>query len=300
MLSRRVIVLGARGFVARSFVHLVQAQGQLCVPVGSREVDLTDSNAHARLAAIFKPDDAVVVCSALTPEKGRDLATFRKNVCMVDQLCTALESARCAQVVYISSDSVYGPRAGCRASITEDSCCETDDFYGLSHVVREKMVRAVCAALGIRLAILRLSAIYGADDTHNAYGPNRFIRTALAARRIALFGEGEETRDHIYIRDVVRIIQLAIERGVANTLNVAAGIPLTFREIACAINQALGDTVTIESAPRQVPVIHRSLDITALLSAFPEFRPTPFDIAIRETIFALRSFSVLSVEHSNI
>jgi UDP-glucose 4-epimerase len=291
MPSRRVVILGAKGFVAGSLIRTLNAQGKPCLPLGSGEVDLTEPTAAPRLAAIFKPDDAVVVCSALTPEKGRDRATFLKNVRMVDHLCAALGEARCAQVVYISSDSVYSARASCGASINEDSCCETDDLYGLSHIVREKMLHATCASLGIRLAILRSSAIYGADDTHNAYGPNRFVRTALASRRIALFGEGEERRDHIYIRDVVRIIQLSIEHGAAATLNAAAGVSLTFREIAHAINQALGGSITIESVPRSVPVIHRSIQVTALRAAFSEFEPTSFDDAIGETIFALRSSS---------
>jgi hypothetical protein len=90
---------------------------------------------------------------------------------------------------------------------------------------------------------------------------------------------------------VVRIIQLSIEHGTAATLNAAAGVSLTFRGIADTINHALGGSITIESVPRSVPVIHRSIHVTALRAAFPEFEPTSFGVAIGETIFALRNSS---------
>jgi nucleoside-diphosphate-sugar epimerase len=280
----RVIVLGATGFVAGGLIRLLEADRQSCRPVPAREVDLTAPSAVSALNAILTPGDAVVVCSALTPEHGRDRATFLKNVAMVDHLCAALAAATIAHVVYISSDAVYAARD---ESITEDSCCETTDLYGLAHIVREKMLQAACAQLAIPCAIVRPGAIYGAQDTHNAYGPNRFVRTALSARKIALFGEGEEQRDHIYIRDVARIIQLCVSHRTAGTVNAVTGISLTFREIAETIAAAAGSSVTIESVPRAVPVMHRKFDPTALRAALPEFHPTPFDNAIREMIAAL-------------
>jgi nucleoside-diphosphate-sugar epimerase len=281
MALRRIVVLGATGFVAGGLVRLLEGEGHACRPVGSREVDLTSESAVSKLAAIFHPEDAVVMCSALTPEKGRDRATFLKNVRMADHLCAALAKSPCAQLVYISSDSVYGSRA---EDVSEQSCCETEDLYGLSHIVREKLLREACAMLGIRLAILRPGAVYGAEDTHNAYGPNRFVRTAVANGKITLFGEGEEQRDHIYIRDLVRIIRLSVEHGTTGTLNAVSGASPTFREIALIIQREMGGKVEIESAPRRVPIVHRRFDVQALRTAFPDFRPTALDEAVREMI----------------
>jgi nucleoside-diphosphate-sugar epimerase len=279
MAASRIVVLGATGFVANGLLRLLEADGQPGRAVGSCEVDLTDPGAISKLRAILTPADSLVVCSALTPEKGRDRATFLKNVRMVDHVCTVLSSTPCAHVVYISSDSVYG---SCAGDVNEQSCCETGDLYGLAHIVREKMLQGACAAAAIPLAILRPCAIYGAEDTHNAYGPNRFVRTARAAGKITLFGEGEEQRDHIYIRDLARIIQLCVRHRTTGILNAVTGASVSFREIALAIQQALEGNVTIESAPRAVPVVHRRFNAAALRAAFPEFRPTPLDAAVRE------------------
>jgi dTDP-4-dehydrorhamnose reductase len=200
---------------------------------------------------------------------------------MVDHVCTVISSTPCAHVVYISSDSVYGCRA---EDVDEQSYCEADDLYGLAHIVREKMLQGACGAANIPLTILRPGAIFGAEDTHDAYGPNLFVRSARATGKIVLFGDGDEQRDHIYIRDAARIIQLCIRRRSEGILNAVTGSSVTFREIAVAIQQTLGGNVTIESTPCRTPAFHRRFDTAALRAALPEFRPTPLDAAIREML----------------
>jgi UDP-glucose 4-epimerase len=136
-------------------------------------------------------------------------------------------------------------------------------------------------------AILRPSAIYGAADSHNAYGPNRFVRSALASGKIALFGNGEEHRDHIYIGDVARIIHLCLQHSTTGILNAVTGVSPSFREIADTIVESLSGAPAIESHPRQVPIVHRRFNNEALIAAFPNFRPTPLKTGLQEMIAAL-------------
>jgi nucleoside-diphosphate-sugar epimerase len=172
-------------------------------------------------------------------------------------------------VVYLSSDSIT---------------CPAGDFYALAHLVREHIMQTVCVAAAIPLTILRPGAVFGPGDTHNAYGPSRFVRTARVQRKISLFGEGEEQRDHIYIRDLARIVQLTIRQGVTGVFSAVTGEPVTFREIAEAISRVLGGGIAIESMPRAVPVVHRHADPAPLLAALRDFEPTSLDNALIETI----------------
>ena len=279
--TSRVVVLGASGFVDGALVRLLEAERQPCRAIGASEIDLTAPSAVSRLAAILQPADALVMCSALTPEHGRDRATFLKNLAMADHVCAAIAQSPCAYVVYISSDAVYRPTAD---PVSERSCCETDDFYGLAHLVREKML----AAAHRPTIILRPAAIYGATDTHNAYGLNRFVRSALATGKIALFGNGEEYRDHISIDDLVRIIHLCLRHRPTGILNAVTGVSTSFREIAEIIVDALAGAPVIDSQPRQVPIVHRSYNNEALRAAFPEFRPMPLETGIQKMIAALK------------
>jgi nucleoside-diphosphate-sugar epimerase len=275
MAAPRIVVLGANGFIARALVHLLEAENRLFRAVSSSEVDLTDPTSVPALRSILRPGDAIIFCSGLTPEYGRDRATFFKNARMADHVAAALETASCSQVVYISSDTVTNPDG---------------DFYALAHVVREQILHAACRDR-MPLAILYPGAVFGLGDTHNAYGPNRFVRTALADRMIALFGEGEERRDHIYIRDFARIIQLCVDHRTAGKVNVIVGDAVTFREIALAVDRALGGGIAIESVPRRVPIVHRHADPAPLLAAFPEFTATPLESALADMI------SIASIHH---
>jgi nucleoside-diphosphate-sugar epimerase len=274
----RVVVLGAKGFVARALITSLSRQGIPCRPVGSTEVDLSHVSAVERLRQIIEPRDAVVMTSALTPEHGRDGAAFLKNVKMADHVCTVLCGIDYTQVVYISSDSVYHPQS---EIVNERSCCEPSDMYGLSHLVREKMLAEVCSAAARPLAILRPAAIYGASDTHDSYGPNRFLRSALREGKIALFGEGEELRDHVFITDVVKIIELCLLHQSTGVLNAVTGKALSFAEVAREVITAAGSEITIETQPRRVPITHRQFDAAAIGSAFPDFQPILFPMGIR-------------------
>ncbi len=282
----RVVVLGADGFLASELRRTLDGARQVHRAIGSREVDLIEASSVERLAGIVQPDDAVVITSALTPDKGRDPATLLKNLRMGENLAALLNRVQCAHVVYISSDGVYDSRL---SLVSEDSPCETGDLYAIAHLVREKMLLQACQRAGIPLAILRPCAIYGAGDTHNSYGPNRFIRTALKDGKIVLFGGGEERRDHIHVRDVAGLTLLCLLHRSAGVVNAVTGRAWSFREVAGKVIAALGQPVAIQELPRSGPVTHRHYDIAALIRAFPGFAPMSLDDGLAETGGAMRA-----------
>lgn len=277
----RVVVLGAHGFVSARLIRVLGSEGITCRPVGRAEVDLIAPDAIRKLRAILQRDDAVVVTSALTPEKGRDRATFLKNVAMIDNLCASLGQAACAHIVYVSSDSVYDSRF---TQINEETCCDSSDLYALAHIVREKLLAEACQSANTPLAIVRPSAIYGAGDTHDSYGPNRFLRTARTEGKITLFGQGEEARDHVYIDDVAQIILECLLRGSTGVINAVSGTALTFHEVARKIVAAIGRPVAIETTARRVSIVHKRFDPAALFQAFPGFVTTSLDAGIRKSL----------------
>ena len=128
--------------------------------------------------------------------------------------------------------------------------------------------------------MLRSTLIFGAGDTHNSYGANRFMRAAAVDRRIALFGGGEEQRDHVYVDDVVRVIQEVLHRRSSGVLNLVTGQSISFGDLARKVAAIAGDVV-VENRPRAAgPILHRHYDATALFRAFPDFQFTPRDEAL--------------------
>jgi nucleoside-diphosphate-sugar epimerase len=132
--------------------------------------------------------------------------------------------------------------------------------------------------------VLRPCAVYGAGDTHNSYGPNRFLRTAIEQKKITLFGAGEEQRDHLFIGDLTQIIRLCLLHRSTGVLNVVSGSSVSFRNVAERVIALLRDDVELVCLPRTSQITHRHFDNTASLRAFPGFEPTSTEEGLRRTV----------------
>ena len=262
----RVVVLGASGFIGKAVMEKLRAQSIASLGVSSADIDLASPAAADKLVAMLKPTDAMVMLSALTPDRGRDIATLMKNLAMMQSLCAALAKTGCAHLVYFSSDAVYSFAAG---RVTEETPATPPDLYGAMHYTRELMARGL---VKIPILVLRPTLVYGPGDTHNAYGPNRFRRVAESEGKIQLFGGGEETRDHIHVDDVAELTVRCLRHGSTGTLNLATGRSMPFRDVAQLVARQFSKRVEIVSAPRASAVTHRHYDVVNLIKAFPDYR----------------------------
>lgn len=266
-----MVVIGARGFIGRAVHDRLKADGVNVLALTSNDIDLAAAAAVDTLAAIVRPTDTVAMLAALTPDKGRDTATLMKNLAMMQHLCAALEKTGCAHLVYFSSDAVYPFDSG---RVTEENPASPTDLYGAMHHTREIMAQGLDK---VPTLVLRPTLVYGADDTHNAYGPNRFRRAAEKNGKISLFGEGEETRDHIHVDDVAMLAVRCLMHRSTGTLNVATGASKSFREVARLVAAQFPGKIEVVSTTRHNPVTHRHYDVTNLIKSFPDFRFLPLE-----------------------
>lgn len=277
----RVVILGEHGFVPKALRKHAEKAGFGVLALGSDSVDLTDPGSAKVLEGRLEPTDALVMTAALTPEKGRDTGTLIRNLRMAENLLAALAARPCAHLVYFSSDSVYGWAEPVLSEATQPS---PDNLYGAMHLAREIALREGAKKAAIPFCVLRPCAIYGPGDTHDAYGPNRFVRTAAAEGRIELFGEGDDTRDHVAIDDVVRLTRMVIERQSEGLLNVVSGSAVTFAHVASEIVRMMGRPISIAHVKRSGPPTSRAFDASAMSGAFPGHRPTPLATGLRSMI----------------
>jgi nucleoside-diphosphate-sugar epimerase len=286
---KRVVILGGSGFIGRALAQHLREAGTDVISLSSTDVDLTADDAAERLAKQLRPTDALVFTSCLTPDKGKDIGTAMRNLTMGHQVAKALEQSPVAHVVYISSDAVYADDV---TLASETAKCEPSTLYGLVHLMRERMMQHVAAGGDLPLFILRSSLVYGADDTHNSYGPNRFRRAAVEKGQIDLFGGGEETRDHIAVEDVCRLIEKALLHGSTGILNAATGVSTSFFDVATLVAGFTEGAVKVNCSERRNPITHRKYDITNTLKAFPDFRFKTLREGVAECAKQVRQRSV--------
>jgi nucleoside-diphosphate-sugar epimerase len=205
-----------------------------------------------------------------------------KNLRMAESVCAAIAQNPPAHFVYISSDSVYDARHS--SLLNEDSTCEPTGLYPLMHVARERIFEQACASAMIPFAVVRPCAIYGPRDTHNSYGPNRFLRSALKDGKITLFGGGEERRHHIYVWDVAKIVELCLVHRSAGIINAATAEAVPFYTVAELVTAIIRRRIVLEHLPRSSPITHRQFDTAALGKAYPRFSPTPLATGLARTV----------------
>jgi UDP-glucose 4-epimerase len=283
----RVVLLGAGGFLSPVLKRLLEREGISVLAVGSKDVDLCRPDAGGELAHFLQAGDVVVMAAALTPDKGKDIATLMKNLRMAENVCAAIKEKPPVHFLYVSSDGVYDGKTA--SLLDESSSCEPTDLYTLMHIAREKMLDQTCREAKVPIAVVRPCAIYGEGDTHNSYGPNRFIRTACANGKITLFGGGEEKRHHVHVNDVAKIIHLCLSHGSTGVLNAVTGEAIAFAAIAELVRSRIGREVIVECLPRSSPITHRHFDPAGLAKAFPGFQATPFEEGLGQALKAALS-----------
>lgn len=280
----RVVVLGARGFVGSHVLPILKAYGIETLGLSRNEIDLLGMEATDQLLACLKPGDVLVFAAAIAPCKNN--AQLIDNLKMVHAVSGAFEKVSLSQVIYISSDAVYADEL---SLVTEASPVQPASLHGMMHAARELMLKTMVGK--IPLAILRPSLLYGIDDPHNGYGPNRFKRLAEESKPIVLFGNGEEKRDHVFIDDLAEVIALTIQHRCEGILNVATGHSLSFREVAQMIVDQSGEVLAIQGTARQNPISYRYFDITDFHKIFPSFRYTSFKEGIIKMMQQTQEFA---------
>lgn len=265
----RAVVIGAGGFVGSAVVRALVGHGVAVLPLGRDTVDLLADGAVGRLAGMLRPTDSVVAVSAIAPVK--NFAMLSDNLTMIQAMAEAFAAASPAHLLNIGSDAVFADEP---IPLTEATPKAPFSLHGAMHLMRE----IAFSEIPTRIATLRPTLIYGADDPHNGYGPNRFRRLAAEGKPIVLFGEGEERRDHVLVDDVAELAARIVLHASAGSLNAATGQVWSFREIACLVAGLCATPVPVLSSPRRGPMPHRGyrpFDPAATFAAFPDFRYMP-------------------------
>ncbi len=269
----RVVVLGAQGFVGSHALRTLKKTGIETLGLSRNEIDLLSVGATDQLLAYLKPGDVLVFAAAIAPCKNN--TQLIDNLKMAQAVAGVFEKISLSHVVYISSDAVYADDV---SLATESSAMQPSSLHGMMHSARELMLKTTVGK--VPFVVLRPSLLYGIDDPHNGYGPNRFRRLAEESKHIVLFGDGEEKRDHIFIEDLAQVITLTIQHRSEGILNIATGHSLSFREVAQMIVDQSGEALVIQGTPRQNPISYRYFDIAAFYKAFPHFHYTSFETGI--------------------
>jgi UDP-glucose 4-epimerase len=277
----QVVVLGATGFLGQAIVAQLAGTGVEVHGFSSSTLDLTNRAAFSILDPLAGPETTLIFASAVTPDKGRTVDALDANLQMAMNVGRYLEGHSFRKVVYVGSDAVY-PMGD--DVVTESSPVEPADFYALAKYAGERVLANVCGAAKIPLLIVRPTGVYGAGDTHNSYGPNRFISQIHNERKVSIFGEGDDIRDHIYVDDAAAAIVKLAASDQPGVFNIASGESRSFGSVVEQLKAISPVEFEVVNLPKSGGTSRRDFDVSRLRSALPDLALTPFEEGLRRTV----------------
>lgn len=180
---------------------------------------------------------------------------------------TVLEEARKAgvkTVVYSSSAAIFGELP--EVPIAEDQPQNADSPYGVSKLAGEKQALCYASLYGMKVVCLRYFNVFGVNQRFDAYGNviPIFAKCIFSGQPLTIYGDGEQTRDFVNVKDVAMANYLAATSAPsAGVYNVGTGFSVTINYLAQRMIEMSGLKGEIKYAPpRSADVRHCRADIT--------------------------------------
>lgn len=160
--------------------------------------------------------------------------------CNVIGTFNMLEAARINGVDKFVFASSGAPAGEVEPPIHEELPPHPVSPYGSSKLAGEGYCSSYYRTFGVNTVCLRFGNVYGPRSKNKASVVAKFIKQALNGETCAIYGDGSQTRDFIYIHDLVRAIESAILASVGGeTFQIATGRECTVSEVAELIKQTL-------------------------------------------------------------
>jgi UDP-glucose 4-epimerase len=216
-------------------------------------------------AAMAGVDGCFHLAAVASVERGVTewLATHRVNLTGTVTIFDAIR--RCGRpvpVVYASSAAVYGDAQ--TIPIREDAVCRPLSAYGADKYGCELHALVASHVHGIPTTGLRFFNVYGPrQDPRSPYSGviSIFCERLRAGAPVLVFGDGRQTRDFVYVADVVAALRAAMARAPAEAavFNVCSGIRTAVLDLAATIADLAGHPPQIEHRPPRAGEIRHSL-----------------------------------------
>jgi UDP-glucose 4-epimerase len=272
----KICITGAAGFIGS---HVFEA----CVDAGYEAIAM-DNLSHGKesnlpiIARLYnvditkkevefllkdeKPDFVIHLAAQVDVSTSVDnsLTDASVNIMGTLNLLEACCKAGVRKVVYISSAAVYGhPQY---LPIDEEHPVLPLSPYGISKYVPEMYLRHFFYHYGLEYTVLRYANVYGPRQDPSGEGSvvAIFIDRLLKGETPVIYGDGEQTRDFIYVKDVAQGTLQALEGGNGAVFNVSSGKRVSVNELYAMLQKLMGNEITARYAPpRPGDILHSCL-----------------------------------------
>lgn len=270
----KALITGGAGFIGSNLVEALIDNYEVTVldnfHTGSmdnleeirRDIQIVEGSCNDCLSFDLKPD---VIFHLGIPSSS---PMYKKNPLLVGEaingMISIMELAKISgsrKVVFASSSSLYN---GVPTPHREDAAIQVTDYYTEARFAIERIAELYNSLYNIDYVGLRFFSVYGPhEDAKKQYANmiTQFMWEMRAGKPPVIFGDGLQTRDFIYVKDIIDALLLASKKGVG-IFNAGTGISHTFNDIINQLNASLGTNISpsYKENPIKNYVMHTKAD----------------------------------------
>lgn len=302
----KVLVTGGAGFIGSHMVEELLNRGFSVVVLDDLSTgkleNLPAANGSLRfikgsildrikVAEAIHDCDAVIHLAAIASVQASIDHPLQAHQVNFDGTLHLLEAARKAgtrRFLFASSASVYG--GGGRNAISEDDPVAPMTPYAIDKLAGEYYLKHYLNICGLNFTAFRFFNVYGSrQNSSSPYSGviSIFTANSIAGKPIKIYGDGGQTRDFVYVRDVCKILVTAIDTSemYGRILNVGTGHCISVLDLVEKIGIVIGRKVTVEQYPARTGEVRHSLASVNLLRSMGYLdEMTPILHGLKKTI----------------
>lgn len=296
MAESPILVTGGAGFIGSNLVDALVAQGYAVrvldnLSTGKRENlpqdprvelivgDVADAQVVRRALQGCRAVVHLAAVASVQASVDDPVGTHQSNLVGTLNLCEAMREAGVRRVVFASSAAVYGNN-GEGQSIDEDTPKAPMTPYAADKLASEHYLDFYRRQHGLEPVVFRFFNIYGPrQDPSSPYSGviSIFTERAQQGLPITVFGDGEQTRDFLYVGDLVAVLLQALVQGVVEpgAVNVGLNRATSLNQLLAAIRDVLGQLPPVSyQAARGGDIRHSRANNSRLLQRYRLPQPT--------------------------
>jgi len=182
------------------------------------------------------------------------------NLVILMEVLESIKGRSDITVNFISSWFVYGE---CTLPANEDACCQPKGFYSITKHTAENLLVSFCETYNIKYRILRLSNVYGGEDSDVSKKKNALqylISEMKNDSPIKLYHGGNFYRDYLHVDDICKAIDLCVAKGRLNEIiNIGSGQKIKFKDVINIAKKELNSKSKIGTM--QPPMFHKVIQV---------------------------------------
>lgn len=277
MAKTKIIVTGGAGFIGSHLVNfLVKKKFEILVidNLSNRnKIDIRDNKKINNCFKEFSPD-YVFHLAAITSKSLTNAKEVKEvNVLGTTNILKACIKNNVKKIIFSSSAAVYGNAE--KFPIKENQKLSPINPYGISKADAEQNILSYSKKYNLNYSILRYSNVYGPGQRSDSEGGvvSIFSNNIFLSKKIIVYGNGAQTRDFIYIDDVIRANYLSMLSPANFIANVSTGNETSVLNLIKIIEKKLDKKANIIYKPAKEGEIERSCLDNSLIKRKIKWKP---------------------------